>query len=173
MLSNCTVPDEFLKTCYHAFCPRHSTEITLVKITDSSVPISLRNTSYKWPVPTCKKLFCLRLRDTRISYFIWCCLFPALVFPRAQVIYASQNSALGPPLSSLHHLITYHGNSLHFNCISEVILKFISPGGQFCSKLQSQTYIHTENENISDHEKLEASLPDVLFQSHIFPPSSK
>lgn len=45
VLSSCSVPDEFLKMSYHAFCLCHSTEITLVEIMDSSTPILLRNTS--------------------------------------------------------------------------------------------------------------------------------
>lgn len=130
VLSSRTVPDDFLKPVYHAFCLCHSTEMTVVKITDSLSPCYSETLLISDQFQLVEKLFCLRLRDTRLSSFIWCSLFPALVFPWAQHLPCSSKLRPGPssPLLSLHHLIIYHGNSLHFNYISELIFKFISLG---------------------------------------------
>lgn len=119
VLSRCRVPDGFLKTFYHAFCLCHSRDIPCA---DNG--LFCPHFTQKHQFLPVEKLFCLRLTDTRLSYFSWYSLFPSNTGPFMLL----KTQPWAPPLFSLHHLTMYHGNSLHFNCMSELILNFISPG---------------------------------------------
>lgn len=161
VLSSCTVPAEFLKPFHHAFCPHHSTQIILVKITHPSVPILLRKT-YRWPVPTCRKTI-LRLRDIRLPTSLHILLYFLCWFSlKYSTLYAPQKSALGPLLFSLYHLITYHGNSFGFNCIAELILILISLSDNSAPILN--LYTHRKWKHIRSYE-IGSKSPQCLFST--------